>query len=227
MKDRISSLEAIKRFLKFLQPYWRKGAFAFSFMLLSVILQIPMPFLTRYLIDNVIVQKNLQLLNIIGFVIIGVLLVHIISIFLERFLLTTFRGRVLFDIRLKLFEHIQKISLSFFHKNETGYLMSRVSGDVSAVQGLLADTLVAAGQNILTFLAGVACTIYIHPKLALISLLVLSFYVVSLAVFNKKIQRMSYENLKDGKVYFIKDEMIISVLEQIELLVERIKTREY
>ncbi|GAI00489.1 unnamed protein product, partial [marine sediment metagenome] len=43
----------------------------------------------------------------------------------------------------------------------------------------------------------------------------------------RQLDLVRYENLKDGKVYFIKDEMIISVLEKIELLVERIKTREY
>lgn len=183
----------IAQFLNFLTPYWRKGLFAFFFMLLSVGLQLPMPFLTRFLIDKVIVYKNFQLLNIIGILIIGVLLVQAVSSFLERFLLTTFRGRVLFDIRLKLFEHIQKMSLTFFHKKETGYLMSRLSDDVNAVQGLLADTLVSAGQNILTFIAGIACTLYVHPKLALICFLILPFYLLSLMVFNKRIRNMSYE----------------------------------
>ncbi len=181
------------KFLKFLKPYWRKGLFAFFFMLLSVGLQLPMPFLTRFLIDKVIILKNFQLLNIIGLVIIGVLFIQAGSTFLERFLLTIFRGRVLFDIRLKLFEHIQKLSLGFFHKKETGYLMSRLSDDVNAVQGLLADTLVSAGQNILTFIAGVACTIYIHPKLSLICFLILPFYLLSLMVFNKRVRSMSYE----------------------------------
>ena len=184
---------SILRFLKFLKPYWRKGLFAFLFMLLSVGLQLPMPFLTRYLIDKVIVFKSFRLLNLIGLVIIGVLLTRAGFSFLESFLLITFRGRVLFDIRLKLFEHIQKLSLTFFHKKETGYLMSRLSGDVDAVQGLLADTLVSAGQNILTFIAGVACTIYIHPKLALICFLILPFYLLSLMVFNKRVRSMSYE----------------------------------
>ena len=192
-QNKIAVHKTVKRFLKFLKPYWRKGLFAFFFMLLSVGLQLPMPFLTRFLIDKVIALKNFQLLNIIGFVIIGVLFIQACSSFLERFLLTTFRGRVLFDIRLKLFEHVQKLALTFFHKKETGYLMSRLSSDVDAVQGLLADTLVSAGQNILTFIAGVACTFYIHPKLALICFLILPFYLLSLMVFNKRIRSMSYE----------------------------------
>lgn len=193
MPNKKTTFNTIFRFLRFLKPYWKKGVIAFFFMLLSVGLQLPMPFLTKYLIDKVLVLKSFRILNIIGLVLVGMLLVRAASAFLERFLLTTFRGRVLFDVRLKLFEHIQKLSLSFFHKKETGYLMSRVSGDVNAVQGLLADTLVSFGQNTLTFIAGIACTLYIHPKLAFICFGILPLYLFSLMVFNKRIRSMSHE----------------------------------
>ncbi|MFA5033030.1 MAG: ABC transporter ATP-binding protein [bacterium] len=187
-----STFKIIRRFLKFLKPYWKKGVIAFFFMLLAVGLQLPMPFLTKYLIDKVVVLKSFRLLNIIGFVLVGVLLIKAVSIFVESVLLTTFRGRVLFDIRIKLFEHLQKLSLSFFHKQDTGYLMSRVSGDVDSVQGLLADTLVSFTQNILTFIAGIICTLYIHPKLACICFGILPFYLFSLWIFNDRIRNMSY-----------------------------------
>ncbi|HID92977.1 MAG TPA: ABC transporter ATP-binding protein, partial [bacterium (Candidatus Stahlbacteria)] len=185
--------KTIIRFLRFLKPYWAKGVIAFFFMLLAVLLQLPMPFLTKYLIDKVIVAKSFHILNIIGFVLIGVLFIRAASSFIQAYFLTTFRGRVLFDIRVKLFQHIQKLSLSYFHKKQTGYLMSRVSDDVNAVQGLLADTLVSFGQNTLTFIAGIACTLYIHPKLALISFSILPLYILSLAVFNKRVRNMSGE----------------------------------
>jgi subfamily B ATP-binding cassette protein MsbA len=71
--------------------------------------------------------------------------------------------------------------------------MSRVSGNVNAVQGLLADTLVSFGQNTLTFIAGVICTIYIHPKLACICFGILPLYLLSLQVFNKRIRGMSHD----------------------------------
>ena len=113
----------IFRFLRFLRPYWLKGLFAFLFMLLGVGLQLPMPFLTKYLIDKVIVMKSFRILNIIGFVLIGVLFLRAVSIFIERYLLTTFRGRVLFDLRMSLFNHTERLKLSYLHNKETGYLM--------------------------------------------------------------------------------------------------------
>lgn len=184
----------IIRFLYYLKPYWKKGLLAFVFMLFSVALQLPMPFLTKYLIDKVLPLKSFSLLNVIGLVLIGVLLIRAGSGFFQSFLLATFRGRVLFDIRLRLFEHIQRASLSFFHKRQTGYLMSRLSDDVNAVKSLLADTLVSAGQNVLTFIAGIICTLYIHPKLALICFMVLPLYLLSLVVFNKRVRDLSRQN---------------------------------
>jgi len=71
--------------------------------------------------------------------------------------------------------------------------MSRIGNDVDAVQELLADTLVLGGQNILTFVAGVACSLYIHLKLALICFAILSLYILTTTVFNKKVRRMSYD----------------------------------
>ncbi len=183
----------ILRFLSFLRPYWLKGLLAFLFMLFSVGLQLPMPFLTKYLIDWVLVMKSFRILNIIGFVLIGVLFLRAFSIFVERYLLATFRGKVLFDLRLKLFNHTERLKLAYLHNRETGYMMSRLSDDVNAVQGLLADTLVSFGQNLLTFIAGVGATIYLHPKLAFISFSILPFYALSIWVFNRRIRDMSWE----------------------------------
>jgi len=162
-------------------------------MLLSIVLQLPMPFLTRYLIDKVIVVKNFQLLTLVGLLLIGILLIRSAAFFLENYMLVYLRVRVLFDIRLRLFEHIESLPLLFFHKKGTGYLMSRVSDDVNAVQGLLANTLVGAGQNMMTLIAGVSCTLYIHRELAIICFSILPFYILSLMIFNKRMRKMSHE----------------------------------
>lgn len=170
-----------------------KGIIAFFFMMLAVLLQLPMPFLTKYLVDKVLVMKSFRILNMIGFVLVGVLLIRIGAVFLERYFLATFRGRVLFDLRMAVFNRTERLKLSFLKGKETGYLMSRLSGDVSSVQGLFADTIVSLVQNIMVFIVGVVATIYIHPKLALISFSILPFYAISVWIFNKRIRDMSYE----------------------------------
>jgi subfamily B ATP-binding cassette protein MsbA len=181
------------RFINFLKPYWIKGVWAFFFTLLYVLLQLPMPFLTKYLVDEVIVSKDFHILNIIGFVLIGVLFINAASSFIQGYLLTTFRNRIFFDIKIRLFSHVQELPLSFFHEKQTGYLLSRINGDVEAAEGLLADTLISLVQNIFIFIVGVTCVLYLHSKLAFISFSVLPLYILSLAVFNKRLRNVSYE----------------------------------
>lgn len=106
-------------------------------------------------------------------------------------MLAVFRGKVLIDLRMALFNHIQRATLSYFQTTETGYLMSRLTDDVYAAQGFLAQALVSGIQNILLFIAGTIAIIYIHPKLAFICLLLLPLYLLSLIVFNKKIRGLS------------------------------------
>ncbi len=178
---------------RFLKPYWKKGVGALFLMLLATLLQLPLPFLTKYIIDKVVVAKDFHLLHIIGFSLIGLIILQSLTGFVKGVLLTVFSSRVLFDIRVKLFEHLQDLSLKFFRKNQTGYLMSRISSDVQSLHGLLADTILNIIQNALTFVVGIGAVFYIHKKLALISLAILPFYALLTWFFSRKIRSMSWE----------------------------------
>ncbi len=162
-------------------------------MVVTNALQLPVPFLTRYLIDNVIPMKNYSLLNVIGIVIFISLVLRAVLYYYEIFLRTIFRAKVIFDIRAKLYDHIQKLSMSFFRKQKSGYLMSRIASDVQSLQGLLSDTILAFCQSILTFAVGIAGTVYIHPKLAIFTIASLPLYGFVLFLFNKRIRKMSWE----------------------------------
>ncbi len=162
-------------------------------MLVSILLQLPMPFLTRYILDDVIRMRSFKVLNIIGFSLIGVIIIQGISFFVERYLLSTFRAKVLFDLKVTLLDKIERLKLSYFHNKETGYLMSRIQDDTNQVQGLLADTFISFVQNFLTFIVGICATFYLHYKLAIICLSILPLYALTTYIFNKRIRDLSYE----------------------------------
>lgn len=178
---------------RFLKPYWKKGVGALFLMFFTTLLSLPLPFLTKYIIDKVVVAKDFHLLQIIGFSLIAIIILQSLTGFVKGILLTVFSSRVLFDIRVKLFEHLQDLSLKFFRKNQTGYLMSRISSDVQSLHGLLADTILSIIQNALTFIVGIGAVFYIHKKLALISLLILPIYALVTWFFSRKIRTMSWE----------------------------------
>jgi len=90
-----------------------------------------------------------------------------------------------------------KMSLSYFYKKQTGYIISRISSDVEGVQGLFAETFLMIIHNLLTFIVGIIMIYYLNVKLAIIATLLIPFYFISLLVFNKKIRKYVEENREE------------------------------
>lgn len=162
-------------------------------MLISILLQLPLPLVTRHIIDHILPNKDIINLSWIVLGLIGFMLIKGISELLNGYFLTLFREKVLFDIQLKLFQHIQRLSLSFFKNSKTGYLSSRINNDVSSLQGLLAGTLLSFLKNSMTFIVGATVIFIFHWKLALISLFVLPFFICSIRIFSGKIRKKAGE----------------------------------
>lgn len=185
------SLRLLLKFLHFLKPYKGKVAKAWLVLAFSVILQLPMPLLTMFIIDRVIPMRNFALVKVIGLALLGIIVVRSLSILLQRYFLATLRARILFDLKVKLFQHVERLSLKFFHGQRTGYLMSRITQDADAVQNLLTDTLLRFSMNVLTFTAGVILLYVIHWKLATFCILLLPLYLLSIILFSQRIRRVS------------------------------------
>nr|MBN2278560.1 ABC transporter ATP-binding protein [candidate division Zixibacteria bacterium] len=163
-------------------------------MAFAILLQMPMPLLTMYIIDELISPDKAHLVGLICGGLIVVIILRILSSLLERYFLTVFRLRVVTDLKCRLYEHVMRLSIDFFHKKQTGYLISRVSGDVEGIQGLFAETFLTLLRNILTFMVGITMVYWLNVKLALIATAILPFYLIALFAFNKKVRRLVEEN---------------------------------
>jgi subfamily B ATP-binding cassette protein MsbA len=183
----------LKRFLPFLRPQIKRFLFAGTLMLVSVLLTLPLPLITRYIIDNVLPHKKIVVLNLLIFSLAGFMLMKGISELLNVYFLSQFRAKVIFDIQIKLFQHVQKLGLSYFKNIKTGYLMSRLSNDVSNLQSLLAGTLLEFLKDGMTFIVGVIIIFIFHWKLALASLITLPLFIYSIHFFSGKIRKKSRE----------------------------------
>ena len=184
----------IRRLLPYLSKYGGKVVLAGMATAFSIVLQLPLPLLTMYIIDKLIYPDKAHLVGLICMGLIVVVILKVISSFLERYFLTIFRLRVVTDLKCRLYEHILRLSLDYFHKKQTGYIISRVSGDVEGIQGLFAETFLLLLRNLLTFAAGAVMVYWLNVKLALIATAILPFYLISLFIFNKKIRELVAEN---------------------------------
>ncbi|MBE0461560.1 MAG: ABC transporter ATP-binding protein [Candidatus Aminicenantes bacterium] len=190
-KDRNKTIKYILRFLPYFKSYQKLAFLAGIFMLIGVLLQLPLPLVTRHIIDNILPNKNIHLLNWIILGLIAFMLIKGMCEILNSYLLTIFREKVLFTIQVKLFQHVQKLSLSFFKDSKTGYLMSRIDNDVSSLRGLLADTILNFIKDSMTFITGFVIIFIFHWKLAFASIMVLPFFASNIYIFSGKIRKIS------------------------------------
>uniref|UniRef100_A0A7V1EGZ3 ABC transporter ATP-binding protein n=1 Tax=candidate division WOR-3 bacterium TaxID=2052148 RepID=A0A7V1EGZ3_UNCW3 len=188
-------------FLKMCREYDKYGYLSVILSLITIVLQIPGPLLTRYVIDQVLPQKNLHLLNIIVLGLLVLMTSKILAGLLNEIILFLFRNKAIMNIQLKLFTHIMDLSIPFHNEKTVGFFTTRLIQDTANLQGLIADTLINFGRSILTFIFGVGAMFFIHWKLALISLLFLPFFIYSAYFFSGRIREIRLYNCRKPGVF--------------------------
>ena len=199
-KDRISGREDhsdIKSNLKNLHPYvrrhWKKGAWGFLLLMFTSLLAFPQPLVTRFIIDDVIVDRRVELLAGAVLLLIGILLTEKLMRLLERFYFVRFEQSVILEIQQDLTERVLRFPKTFFDTNQTGYLMSRLSSDVGGLRWFFSSTIVHLAGNIIHFLGGLLLLFYLEWRLALIVLMILPGVVLCMRYFSGKIHILSHE----------------------------------
>lgn len=186
----------IKNLRPFLSRHWRKGALGGLLVLASSLLAFPQPLLNRALIDQVILERQLGLLAPVVLAMIGTQVLSKLAGLLQRFYFTRFQQRVILDIQEDLFHRTLRFPKSFFDKEETGYLMSRLSTDVMGLQWLFSSTIVQITSNLLRFMGGVIFLFYLEWRLAIAALVVIPGLAVSVRYFSRKIRALSHQSME-------------------------------
>lgn len=181
----------LTRFLKYYRPHVYRAAYAFVLAVAMTLLQLPMPFLSMYVIDNVLMEGNIAFLNRLVFVLVSVQLISIMAYLLQGYLLEVFRQRVYFDLQKDTFHKVLRLPMSYFQTKETGYILSRIRNDSETTKGLMADTAISIFKDIVTLIVGVCCMFALHWKLALLSCLLLPPFVASIVMGSKKIKTLN------------------------------------
>ena len=142
--------EVTKRFLGFMKPYRRSVILAVSALMVFTLTQVLFPLIIQKTLDGELTYfENLDSLELGVLLFAVVVVVNFSSQFCSEWLVSRVAQRLLFDMRRGMFEHLQRVSLSFMDKTETGRLMSRLQGDVGALQEFLEALVYAIGDLVL------------------------------------------------------------------------------
>lgn len=180
------------RLLSYLRPYRGKLALALVSMLLVSLTTLAVPWiLGRELIDRVILAKNLSLLNLIAIALVVLIAIKGLFSYGQTYLMSFVGYRVITDLRNQIYQHLQRLSLSFYKRKRTGEIMSRVVTDVNVLQEAVVESIARMILNLLIIAGVLGFIFYIHWRLSLCVLGVIPLLVLTVRRLGGHIRKFS------------------------------------
>ena len=187
---------ALSMLLSYTRKYWLKLILAVIFMLASAGLNVLPPYMFRNVVDDVLISKNIFMLNIICGSLILIFGLKAVTTYYQRYLMSQAGQSVVMDLRITLYDHIQRMSLSRIYASRIGELMSRITGDVETLQNVVSNTFIDLLFNLVTFVGMFAFIIYINWKLTCFIIIILPFVALLLSYASRKL-RLAGHNVQE------------------------------
>lgn len=179
----------MRRLLTYVRPYTRLAFLALLLLLLVSLLDLVGPALTGFAIDHYIAPTTHQLsLTDRGNGLLAVAVVYLLVLscgmalrYLHVFILNVMGQRIMFDMRSQMYEHLQRLSLSFFDHNPVGRLMTRLTNDVDSLNEMFTSGAISILSDVLTIVGVTITLLAINWQLALVTFIVMPplFWIAS------------------------------------------------
>ena len=185
----------MRRLLGFFKPYKKQLTISILLLIIISILNLSGPYLTKIAIDNYILNGDWNGLNFIMAVYFMVLLLTFSLQYAQVYIMQLTGQRAMYDIRVKLFAHIEKMSLSFFNNNPIGRLVTRVVNDIEVLNEMFTQGIVVAIGDLLTLIGIAIALLILNLKLALLTFIVLPPLLYATKFYRDR-ARDSYRNIR-------------------------------
>ncbi|HDA2805691.1 SAV1866 family putative multidrug efflux ABC transporter [Staphylococcus aureus] len=193
----------IKRYLQFVKPYKYR---IFATIIVGIIkFGIPMliPLLIKYAIDGVINNHALttdekvhHLTIAIGIALFIFVIVRPPIEFIRQYLAQWTSNKILYDIRKKLYNHLQALSARFYANNQVGQVISRVINDVEQTKDFILTGLMNIWLDCITIIIALSIMFFLDVKLTLAALFIFPFYILTVYVFFGRLRKLTRERFQ-------------------------------
>jgi len=178
----------LKRSVSYFSPYKLRVTISVIAMLLYTPIPPALGWLTKYLTDEVLIARDINMLKLCIAGLVGLILFKGVFQFLQVYVMNSTGILVLRDMRRDLFDKIVRLPMHFFAESEIGMLMSRVVSDVVAVRQSLPSIIMLVRQ-VFTLLGLIATVLYLDSYLAMWSLVIMPAALYPIIFFGKKIRK--------------------------------------
>jgi ATP-binding cassette, subfamily B, bacterial MsbA len=201
-----------KRLLTYIRPYWFKLALSMLFTLFIAATSGAVAFLFKYVVNDVLINKDLFMLKLITAGAIGAYLAKALCDYFSYFIMSDVGQRVVMNLRDEVYSHIQTLSMPYFIRTPTGILISRITNDVNMVQASVTNAITNSVRESLTLIGLVVVVFYRNYHLAMFAMIVFPVVVYPISQFGKRLKRYSTKSMTVmGNVTSILDEAISGI----------------
>ncbi|HEV2083743.1 MAG TPA: ABC transporter ATP-binding protein [Gemmatimonadales bacterium] len=186
--DKSYDATLLRRLLVYLRPYRGLALVAVLLLFMSAGLALVGPLLTQRALDVAIPRHDMGLLGTLAVVFLAALLLEFVVEYGQTLLTTYIGQRVMYDLRMQIFGHLQRLSISFFDRNPVGRLMTRVTSDVETLNELFSSGLVTVFGDVFTLVAIMTMMLVVDWRLALVTFSVIPFVWLTAMVFRRRVR---------------------------------------
>ena len=185
----------MRRLLVYTRPYRGLMYGAFALLCVEGAIQVVGPLLTRRVIDVAVPARNVGIVVVSTVLLFFALLAEFVLSYVQTWLTSLLGQRVMRDIRMEIFEHLQRLSVAFFDRNPAGRLITRVTSDVETLNELFTAGVVSGLGDLFTLVAISVAMLIMDWRLALASFAVIPFVVMVSGLFRKGV-RETYRDIR-------------------------------
>jgi len=188
--------EQLRRVLGLTRPY-RKLLIGFVIAVVAAagVAVVP-PLLFRALLDDAVPQKDSQLVLALAIAAVALAFASALLGLLQRWYSARIGEGLIYDLRVDLFDHVQRLPLSFFTRTQTGSLMSRLNNDVIGAQQAVTGTLGTVVSNFITIVVTLTVMLGLEWRLTILTLLVLPAFIIPARRIGRKLQVATREGMQ-------------------------------
>ncbi|QGP78846.1 ABC transporter ATP-binding protein [Sphingobium sp. CAP-1] len=189
---------AYRRLAPFLKPYRGALLVVLAISLVSTMLGLAQPYLSKLMIDQALMKRDMGALVEIAAVMIAVTIAGFAVNILASYRYVSLSAAMLYDIRAALLRHLQTLSPRFYGSFRLGDLVSRMNSDVSDVQRIASDTLLSVVSNLLFFVGCVAMMLWLDWRLFLVSVILVPASLATFSYYQRRLTALTRDMRERG-----------------------------
>ena len=172
------TIKLVKRIFSYIIPYWKQMILIFVFIVLSSVLGLLPSVLTGRIIDEGLINRDLKMLITLIIISLGVTLFANLIRVGESYINNWIAQHITFDMRNKMYLHLQQMSQKFFTTNNQGDIITRMTSDISGVERVVTNTFTSILSNIITLVIAIVIMFKENYILAAVGVLIIPLFTI-------------------------------------------------